>query len=117
MLLVIGAPTWIALIPTLVLTGIGAGMISPVLPAAAMQGVPRDQTGVASTAANASRQLGISLGVATCALLLRLTVGDEETGGAPDSGWGAGVGAAGVCCAILCALAALAVHRLLRDRT
>lgn len=101
-----GVPVWAALVPTLVLTGVGSGMISPVLPAAAMQGLPDEQTGVASTSVNAARQLGISLGVAACALLLRVT------GGGGDA-WGAALGSAGTVCALACVVAAVGVRWLL----
>ncbi|WP_297006094.1 MFS transporter [uncultured Corynebacterium sp.] len=106
MLLAAGFPVWVSLIPSLVLTGVGSGMISPVLPAAAMQGLPADQTGVASTSMNAARQLGLSIGVAVCALILRMT---------QRSGYGldAGLGATGVMCTVMCLLAAVGVRCLL----
>lgn len=107
MLLAVGAPVWVSLIPSLVLTGIGSGMISPVLPAAAMQGLPVDQTGVASTSVNAARQLGISVGVAVYALLFRIA----QAGG---HGWGTGLGAVGVVAAGCCALGVVVVGGMLR---
>lgn len=58
--------TWLALVPFLVLTGLGAGLVSPALPAHAIAGAPASQAGVASSAANAVRQLGLALGVAAC---------------------------------------------------
>lgn len=66
------APGWQAIIPAMLLTGIGSGLISPVLPAAAMQGVAPSQTGVSSSAVNAARQFGISLGIAACATAVRI---------------------------------------------
>ncbi|WNI22263.1 MFS transporter [Streptomyces sp. ITFR-16] len=66
------APGWQAIMPAMVLTGIGAGIISPVLPAAAMHGVAPSRTGISSSAVNAARQLGISLGIAACATAVRI---------------------------------------------
>lgn len=66
------APGWQAIIPAMILTGIGAGIISPVLPAAAMHGVVPSETGVSSSAVNAARQFGISLGIAACAMAVRI---------------------------------------------
>ncbi len=65
-------PGWQAILPALLLTGIGSGLISPVLPAAAMQGVAPSQTGASSSVVNAARQLGISLGVAAGATAVRI---------------------------------------------
>ncbi|WP_411123070.1 MFS transporter [Streptomyces sp. x-19] len=64
MLTVEGGSSWPALLPGLVLTGIGAGIVSPVLPAVAMSAAPEAQSGVASAAANCARQLGLALGIA-----------------------------------------------------
>ena len=58
------ATSWPALVPGLVVTGIGAGLVSPVLPAAALAAAPEDQAGAASSAANCARQLGLALGIA-----------------------------------------------------
>ncbi|MFF7231145.1 MFS transporter [Streptomyces sioyaensis] len=64
MLTVDADSSWVALIPGLILTGIGAGIVSPVLPAIAMSTAPESQSGVASAAANCARQLGLALGIA-----------------------------------------------------
>ncbi|MFF9787572.1 MFS transporter [Streptomyces nigrescens] len=65
LMLAIGAgSSWTALIPGLVVTGVGAGIVSPVLPSAAMSAAPASQSGVASAAANCARQLGLALGIA-----------------------------------------------------
>lgn len=108
-LLVTVVPGWSALLPAMSLTGVGAGLISPVLPAAAMSGMSSDQTGVASTTMNAARQLGISLGVAGCALTVRVS---REAG----HGWGFGVSAVGVLAGLLCFATAGAVGWILRHR-
>ncbi|GGU47388.1 MFS transporter [Streptomyces albospinus] len=64
MLTVDAGSSWPALVPGLLLTGIGAGIVSPVLPAIAMSAAPESQSGVASAAANCARQLGLALGIA-----------------------------------------------------
>ncbi|MEW1748316.1 MFS transporter [Streptomyces angustmyceticus] len=64
MLTVDADSSWAALVPGLILTGIGAGIVSPVLPAIAMSAAPESQSGVASAAANCARQLGLALGIA-----------------------------------------------------
>ncbi|GAU68120.1 putative drug efflux pump [Streptomyces sp. NBRC 110611] len=58
------ASSWPALLPGLVLTGLGAGLVSPVLPATAMASAPATHTGTAAAAANSARQLGLALGIA-----------------------------------------------------
>ncbi|MBQ0826855.1 MFS transporter [Streptomyces tagetis] len=73
-------PGWRAVLAAMVLTGIGSGIISPVLPAAAMDGVAPSRTGVSSSAVNAARQFGLSLGIAACATAVRVhTPGDGPT--------------------------------------
>ncbi|MFG2222661.1 MFS transporter [Streptomyces sp. NPDC048644] len=56
--------SWPALLPGLVVTGVGAGLVSPVLPAVAMSCAPPAHSGVAAAAANSARQLGLALGIA-----------------------------------------------------
>ncbi|WAL93653.1 MFS transporter [Streptomyces sp. Je 1-369] len=55
---------WTALLPGLVLTGIGAGGMIPPLTAAALASVPQSEAGTASGAVNTFRQLGQAIGVA-----------------------------------------------------
>lgn len=65
LMLAVGADSsWAALVPGLVVTGVGAGIVSPVLPSVAMSAAPASQSGVASAAANCARQLGLALGIA-----------------------------------------------------
>ncbi|MFE1776165.1 MFS transporter [Streptomyces sp. NPDC059008] len=63
-LVVDAASSWPALLPGLLLTGLGAGLVSPVLPAAAMSCAPPTHTGTVAAAANSARQLGLALGIA-----------------------------------------------------
>jgi MFS family permease len=62
-------PNWTTLIGALVATGIGAGIVSPVLPAVAATSVPPARAGTAAAAANAARQLGLTIGIALCGAL------------------------------------------------
>ncbi|MFF0964685.1 MFS transporter [Streptomyces sp. NPDC003703] len=66
---VAGRPDWPVLLPFLVLSGVGAGVVSPVLPAVAIATAPPHHAGAAGGAANAVRQLGLTLGVAVCGTL------------------------------------------------
>jgi MFS family permease len=62
-------PHWTTLIAALVVTGIGAGIVSPVLPAIATTSAPPSRAGTAAAAANATRQLGLTIGIAICGAL------------------------------------------------
>ncbi|QKG24072.1 MFS transporter [Actinomadura verrucosospora] len=90
-----------ALLPFLILSGIGAGIVSPVLPAVAMASVPARHAGTAGAAANAARQFGLTLGVAVCGTLTR-------------TAHVSGVRAALVLCGVLAALAGTLASVLLR---
>lgn len=62
-------PDWPTLVAALAVTGIGAGIVSPVLPAVAATSVPPARAGTAAAAANAARQLGLTIGIALCGTL------------------------------------------------
>jgi MFS family permease len=66
-------PHWTTLIVALAVTGIGAGIVSPVLPAVAATSVPPARAGTAAAAANAARQLGLTIGIALCGALSQTT--------------------------------------------
>ncbi|MFE6841003.1 MFS transporter [Streptomyces sp. NPDC057686] len=55
---------WPALVPGLVVTGLGVGMATPALAAAAMGAVAPARAGMAGGALNTARQLGMALGIA-----------------------------------------------------
>ncbi|MCX8560321.1 MFS transporter [Mycolicibacterium mucogenicum] len=80
---VVVRPQWTTLIAALVVTGIGAGAISPVLPAVAATSVPPTRAGSAAAAANAARQLGLTIGVALCGAVAQAggTGADTTTSG------------------------------------
>ncbi|RZS36514.1 MFS transporter [Herbihabitans rhizosphaerae] len=102
----LAAPNWVALMPALVITGMGAGMVSPVFPAVAIASVPSAFGGTAGAAANSSRQLGMALGIATCGSIYR-------GGSDPTVGIVTGL----LFCAVLAIVGGLAAARLLRGHT
>ncbi|NEB05398.1 MFS transporter [Streptomyces sp. SID13726] len=68
---VLGAgSTWTALVPGLVLVGVGTGLVSPAIAGAALAAVPAERSGMAGGAVNTFRQLGYALGVAVCGTVL-----------------------------------------------
>ena len=97
-------PSWLALAPALLVTGAGAGMVSPVFAAVAIAAVPPAFGGTAAAAANSSRQLGLALGIAICGALYTR----RASGGAAADPAGVAGGTAGVADAMLyCGLLAL----------
>lgn len=63
--------TGTALLPGLVVAGVGMGLALPTLSAAVMSSVPRDRAGVAGGALNTFRQLGQALGIAVLGAVFR----------------------------------------------
>lgn len=65
LLTLVGAgSSWTALVPGLMIAGVGVGMSTPVLTSAAMSSVPHQRAGMAGGALNTFRQLGYALGIA-----------------------------------------------------
>ncbi|HTJ69966.1 MAG TPA: MFS transporter [Actinospica sp.] len=64
LMLVHGDSSWPALVPGLLIAGVGVGMGTPVLASAAMSAVPHQRAGMAGGALNTFRQLGYALGIA-----------------------------------------------------
>jgi EmrB/QacA subfamily drug resistance transporter len=56
--------SWPALLPGLIVIGIGVGLCNPPLTSAALAAVPKERSGMASGVVNTSRQLGLAFGVA-----------------------------------------------------
>ena len=56
--------SWPALLPGLIVIGIGVGLANPPLTSAALAAVPRERSGMASGIVNTARQLGLAFGVA-----------------------------------------------------
>ena len=59
-----GSSSWPALVPGLLIAGVGVGMCTPVLTSATMSTVPHQRAGMAGGALNTFRQLGYALGIA-----------------------------------------------------
>jgi EmrB/QacA subfamily drug resistance transporter len=79
---------WQALLPGFALTGIGVGMINPVIANLALSTAPDEQGGVASGINDTFRQVGIATGVAALgALLLARAASEIQTllPGTPDA--------------------------------
>ena len=81
-----GGSSWPALVPGLLLAGVGVGMGTPVLASAAMSAVPHQRGGMAGGALNTFRQLGYALGIAVLGTVFgaRASSSGAGTGGAPN---------------------------------
>ena len=64
LMIVHGSSSWPALVPGLLIAGVGVGMCTPVLTSATMSTVPHQRAGMAGGALNTFRQLGYALGIA-----------------------------------------------------
>lgn len=80
-----------ALLPGLVIAGVGVGLATPVLVSAAMAAAPAERAGMAGGAVNTVRQFGFAVGVA-----LFGTVFQARAGHAPSGARDAGAFAAGL---------------------
>lgn len=97
---VLGAgSSWPALLPGLVVAGIGTGLVSPALAGAALAAVEPERAGMAGGAVNTFRQLGYAFGVAVLGTVLTSRIGEtlsEEQAHGLAGGGAAGLRAAGV---------------------
>ncbi len=71
---------WLALLPGLMVTGVGVGLASPVLVAAALGSAPPERAGMAGGAVNTFRQLGYALGIAVLGSVLTARIADSFAG-------------------------------------
>jgi EmrB/QacA subfamily drug resistance transporter len=71
---------WRALLPGLAITGIGVGLATGPLAAAALAAAPPHSGGMASGALNTARQLGYALGIAALGVICKGAVSDHLTG-------------------------------------
>ena len=76
--------SWTAIVPGLMVGGLGVGIVIPVLSAAAMAAAPHERGGMAGGAFNTARQLGYALGIAVLGVVLRARVEHVLTGHVPD---------------------------------
>jgi EmrB/QacA subfamily drug resistance transporter len=79
MLLVRPGSTWTALIAGLLVVGLGVGLATPPLTAAALSAVPVERSGMASGVLNTSRQLGLAFGVAVLGSVFSSRAADTLT--------------------------------------
>ncbi|MFD7715646.1 MFS transporter [Streptomyces sp. NPDC059814] len=97
---VLGAgSSWPALLPGLIVAGIGTGLVSPALAGAALASVPPERAGMAGGAVNTFRQLGYAFGVAVFGTVLTSRMGGTLGAGrshALAGGGAPGLRAAGV---------------------
>jgi EmrB/QacA subfamily drug resistance transporter len=70
---------WTALIPGLVVAGIGLGIVNPPIAEAALGVVPAARGGLASGVNNTFRQAGIAVGIAAVGAIFQSNVRDEAT--------------------------------------
>jgi EmrB/QacA subfamily drug resistance transporter len=87
--------TWTALVPGLVVGGLGVGLAIPILSSAAMAAVPQERGGMAGGALNTARQLGYALGVAVLGVVLRSRIEHVLTGHVADPHGMAGAASGG----------------------
>ncbi|WOX13743.1 MFS transporter [Streptomyces sp. N50] len=91
---VLGAGSdWTALVPGLVLVGIGTGLVAPGIAGAALAAVPAERAGMAGGAVNTVRQLGYALGVAVSGTVLTSRMRDTLPHDAAHTLAGGGAGA------------------------
>jgi EmrB/QacA subfamily drug resistance transporter len=69
--------TWTSLLPGFITTGVGVGMINPVIANLALSTVPDEHGGVASGINDTFRQVGIATGVAALGALLLARAADK----------------------------------------
>jgi EmrB/QacA subfamily drug resistance transporter len=85
----------IAIIPGLIVGGVGVGAAIPVLSAAAMSAVPPERGGMAGGALNTFRQLGYALGIAVLGVVFRSRIEHVLTGHVADAHAMAGAASGG----------------------
>ncbi|MFK0297163.1 MFS transporter [Streptomyces sp. NPDC090442] len=76
---------WTVLVPGLVISGLGVGLLTPASSALAMEAVDPRRSGMASGAYSTFQQLGYALGVAVFGTLTAARMQHELTGHVPDA--------------------------------
>jgi EmrB/QacA subfamily drug resistance transporter len=82
-----------ALVPGLVLVGVGTGLVAPGIAGAALAAVPAERAGMAGGAVNTFRQLGYALGIAVLGTVLTSRMQDALPHEAAHALAGGGAGA------------------------
>ncbi|GAA2658481.1 MFS transporter [Streptomyces lunalinharesii] len=86
---------WAVLVPGLIVSGLGVGLLTPASSALAMEAVDSRRSGMASGAYSTFQQLGYALGVAVFGTLTAARMQHELTGHVPDAHRAAGQLSAG----------------------
>ncbi|WP_328475829.1 MFS transporter [Actinoplanes sp. NBC_00393] len=102
-----------ALIPGLILVGLGVGSVLPSLSSAVLGAVPRERSGMAGGALNTFRQLGFALGVAVFGTIFANRVSD---GHGQPAAFADGLNAMLTVAAVLAVIAALLVLAVVPSR-
>lgn len=97
-------PDYLAVLPALVLLGVGIGAIFPATSVGAMGSISGTELGLGSGIVNMARQLGFALGVA---VLVAVFTGAVDAGTAPADAFGAGFRVAAVAALLAIPLALL----------
>lgn len=74
-MLLTGDSGWTALLPGMIVTGVGVGIASPTLASAALAAAPASRAGMAGGAANTFRQLGFAVGIPVVGAILAGAIG------------------------------------------
>ncbi|SEK77670.1 MFS transporter [Streptacidiphilus jiangxiensis] len=82
-----GTSGWTALLPGMLVTGVGVGLSTPMLMATALASVSPQRAGMASGALNTARQLGYALGIAVLGTIFQ----QHAHGSAPRTAFAAGL--------------------------
>jgi len=94
--------TWTALLPGLIVSGVGVGLSAPTLSSTAMAAVSPQQGGMAAGAVNTARQLGFALGIASLGTIFAARIKTLVVeSGAPHASGTAGAIAGGQARAVL----------------
>jgi hypothetical protein len=70
---------WTALVPGLIIAGLGFGATGPILTEAALQAVPQHRVGAAAGVLNTFRQVGTAIGIAALGAVFQVRVLDSLT--------------------------------------
>jgi len=110
-----GGSTWRSLLPGLLVAGVGVGVATPSLAAAAMAAVPPQLGGMAAGAVNTARQLGFAFGVALLGSVFAARAGQPTGARVPDAAaFAAGLDAVNLTAGAAGLLGALVVLTALR---
>ncbi|GAA3295348.1 MFS transporter [Dactylosporangium vinaceum] len=108
---------WPAVVPALVVVGVGVGLSTPVIASATLAVVPPARAGMANGASNTFRQLGYALALPVFATVLAGASGDVLGGGASPAAFADGLDRIFAVSAAIAFVGGFAVLTLLRTTT